>query len=289
MRIEELEYLDPETLDEACDHLDRLGGKARVLAGGTDVLADLKQGNLTAQYLISLSRIAELHKIASRKGSLWIGPMVTPNELADSAKVRKVCPALADAGASMAGVQIRNLASLGGNLCSAVPSADLPPSLMTVEAELLLASKAGQRQVPIREFFLAPRKTALRKDEILAGIMIPALPPGTGSAYEKYQLRAASALAVLGCAARLTVHKGKITKALVCVGAAAPIPLLIEKAGAFLKGKAPSKKNFDQAGLLAEKGVKPITDHRGSETFRRDLARVLTTRSLERAFERIQS
>ncbi|MFC1679117.1 FAD binding domain-containing protein [Elusimicrobiota bacterium] len=287
MRIEELEYHTPESLREACGLLDSLGSDARILAGGTDVLADLKQQLLKAGHLVALSGIPELKKIASKNGALWIGPLATPNMLADSAVVRKLFPALAEAGASMAGTQIRNLGTIGGNLCSAVPSADLPPSLLTVDAELTLARPDGERRLSIREFFLGPRRTAMRPGEILSGISVPALPQGTGTAYEKFQLRGASALAVVGAAARLTVEGGKIAKAVIAVGAAAPTPLIIESAGDFLEGKEPEESNFFRAGDLAAKGVRPISDIRGSAEYRRSLARTLTVRALRRCLERI--
>lgn len=287
MRIRDLEYHSPDSLADACRMLHSLGPEAKVIAGGTDLLADLKQGLLKADHLISLAGIQELKKIEFKNGGLWIGSLVTLNELAGSNLVRKMLPGLSEAGASMAGRQIRNLGTIGGNICSAVPSADIPPSLFTVEAELFLTAHDAKRMLPIARFFLGPRKTAIRQGEILTGIFIPALPQNTGTAYEKFQVRDACALAVVGAAARLSVKDSKIVKALVVLGAVAPAPLFIESAGEFLEGKKPLERNFSRAGELAWEGVKPITDVRGSEEYRRDLSRVLTERALKKAFERI--
>lgn len=287
MRIENLEYHSPSSLKEACGLLDTLGSNARILAGGTDVLADLKQGTLTADHLVSLANIKELKVIKAEKTSLWIGALVTPNELANSSQVKELFTGLSDAGASMAGMQIRNLATIGGNLSSAVPSADLPPSLLTVQAELELVSAKGKRIVPIKNFFKGPRETDLKPGEILSGIRIPSLPEGTGTAYEKFQLRDASALAVVGVAARLTVKDNKILIAHIAVGAAAPTPLLIEEACTLLQGKEPSEEIFSKAGELVHQNVQPISDLRGSEEYRRDLAGVLTKRALNKANSRI--
>lgn len=289
MRIEDLEFHSPSSLAEASVLLNALGGDARVIAGGTDVLADLKQGLISAANLVSLGKIDELKTIEMKNDGLWIGALVTPNQIADSEVLHEIFPGLSDAGASMAGMQIRNLATIGGNICSAVPSADLPPSLLTVEAEALLASHDMERSVSLSEFFVGPRKTVIRSSEILAAIHVPLLPEGTGTAYKKFQLRGASALAVVGAAARITLKGNKIDKALVAIGASAPTPILIDEAADFLAGKEPSEENFRKAGALAEKGVKPITDLRGSDGYRRDLAKVLTVRALQSAFQRIKT
>jgi carbon-monoxide dehydrogenase medium subunit len=289
MRIEELEFHAPASLAEVSVLLKELGGDAKVMAGGTDVLADLKQGLITTRHLVSLCHVEELKRIQLKKDGLWIGALVTPNQVAEDELINRMLTGLADAGASMAGMQIRNLATLGGNLCSAVPSADLPPSLLTADAELLLAVHDGERRIPLKSFFLAPRKTAIRDGEVLAAVFVPTLPPATGTAYRKFQLRGASALAVVGVAARLTLVKGTIENARIAISASAPTPLLVEEAGAFLEGKEPLEEHFIQAGALARKGVSPITDLRGSDEYRRDLAGVLTVRALKTALGRIPS
>ncbi|MBI4803417.1 MAG: xanthine dehydrogenase family protein subunit M [Elusimicrobia bacterium] len=309
MRIKELEYHSPSSLIQACRLLKSGGSGAKILAGGTDILPDLKKGRISAASLISLARLNELKKIegeaerhnsGSRQSSarfhpstlyplpstLLLGPLVTPNMLAGSELVRRIFPGLSEAAGSMAANQIRNLATIGGNLCSAVPSADLPPVLLTVEAELFLTSHAGERRLPLRDFFLGPRRTAIRRTEILTGILIPKLPRGTGTAYERFQARDASALAIAASAARLTVKGGKIVKALVAIGACAPTPLLIEAVGGLLTGKEPSEQNFARAGELAAQCVKPIIDIRGCEQYRREICRVLTIRALKRAFQK---
>ncbi|MBI4350241.1 MAG: xanthine dehydrogenase family protein subunit M [Elusimicrobia bacterium] len=299
MHIKELDYLSPATLAEACGLLHSGGPGAKVFAGGTDILPDLKRGRVNAASLISLAGLDGLKKIEKRNSTqphpstlyplpstLFLGPLVTPDALDRSALVREIFPGLSEAAASMAANQVRGLATLGGNLCSAVPSADLPPSLLTAEAELVLTARDGERRLALKDFFLGPRKTALRLEEILTGILIPELPRGTGTAYDKFQARDASALAIVGAAARLTVKDNKIVKALVAIGACAPTPLLIAAAGEFLAGKEPSGQNFARAGELAAQAIKPISDLRGSAQYRREICRVLTIRVLKRAFER---
>lgn len=286
MYIKDLEYHTPVSLAEACSLLSSGGPGAKVFAGGTDILPDLKRNRINAGSLISLAGLEELKKIEKRGAALWIGPLVSPDTLDRSALVRKIFSGLAEAAASIAANQVRGMATIGGNLCSAVPSADLPPSLLTAEAKLVLTSGAGERRLALKDFFIGPRKTALRPAEILTGILIPELSGGTGTAYDKFQARDASALAIVGAAARLTVKDNKIVKALVAIGACAPTPLLIAAAGEFLAGKEPTEQNFARAGELAAQGIKPISDIRGSEQYRRDICRVLTIRVLRRALER---
>jgi carbon-monoxide dehydrogenase medium subunit len=290
MRIEDLEYHAPKTLAQANELLSSLGRDARVIAGGTDVLADLKQGLITTGSLVSLASIQELKAIKFDDHGLWIGAMVTPNQLAASEEIQAGLQALAEAGASMAGTQIRNLATLGGNCCSAVPSADLPPSLVAAGAEFILTSYGGERRVPADQFFVGPRKTQLKPGEIMSAVYLPRFPADTGTTYIKFQLRGASALAVVGVAARLTIEPAqpdKIATARIAIGAAAPKPILVEQASRFLEGKAPTDAHFEEAGALAADEVKPITDLRGSEQYRRSLSRVLTVRVLKRALERL--
>lgn len=289
MRIEDLEFHSPETLEEALNLAGSLGPDAKIIAGGTDLLADLKQDLLVAKHLISLNGIEDLKTIEARNDGIWIGAATCPNRLAESEVLHSSFPGLSDAAASMAGVQIRNLGTIGGNICSAVPSADLPPSLLTVDAELHLASNGHKRVLPLKEFFSGPRTTVIKDSEILEGILVPKLPENTGTAYFKFQLREASALAVTGAAARLTLKDNRIEKACVAISAAAPTPLIVQEAGEFLQGKDPSQENFEKAGDMAYEGVKPITDLRGSAEYRRELAKVLTVRALKKSLERIQS
>ncbi len=286
MRLEDFQYHAPGPLSEATHLLSVLEGTARVVAGGTDLLADMKQGRLGAAHVVSIAEVAELSGIEDGDDALRIGALETPNRIAASASVKRRITGLADAAGVMAGYQVRNLATIGGNIASAVPSGDLPPALLTAHAVLELVSDRGTRTVPLAEFFLGPRKTDLAPDELLSAIIVPHLPEGSGVAYEKFQLRDASALAVVGVAARLTLTDGVITTARVAVGAAAPVPLLIPEVAELLEGRQPGEAVFAEAGAAAAAGVKPISDLRGSAEYRRDLTRVLTVRAIFRAEER---
>ena len=186
----------------------------------------------------------------------------------------------------MASVQIRNLATVGGNIASAVPSADLPPTLIAADASVELKCAKSSREIRLYEFFTGPRETVCRSGELLAAVLVPLLPPNSGISYQKYALREANALAVASVASRLTLRKEKIEKAVIVLGAVAPIPLLASESSACLQGKIPSQDIFEKAADMASREGKPISDIRGSAWYRKELVRTLTRRSLFEALAR---
>jgi carbon-monoxide dehydrogenase medium subunit len=287
MILPEFDYHRPETVDEACALLAELGSVARVIAGGTDLLVDLKREFAKADHLVTLRGIPELTSIEKDAGgTLKLGPMVTPNEVGHSQLVRESHLPLSEAALTMAAYQIRNRATIGGNLVSGVPSADMPPMLIALGSRLELASPAGRREIPLEEFFKGPRETQLGDSEILTKIIVPPPPEGSGAFYIKHSLRDASALAVVGVAACVEVDGGVCTKARIVLGAVAPTPLLAEKASTSLAGNRPGGKLIEEVAEAAAGEARPISDLRGSAEYRRELVRVLTVRSLKAAFER---
>ncbi len=274
----------PRNLAEAINLLGELKG-SRILAGGTDLLVDLKQGSVQAENLISLQFVRELKGVKEEEGRIRIGAMVTPHEIQSNALIRKHLPALAGAARTMASPQIRSMATVGGNIASAVPSADLPPSLIAADATIILDC-GTPREVRLAEFFAGPRETVCGPGEVLVSIMIPLPPPCTGISYQKMTLREANSLAVAGVASRLTLENNKIKKAAVVLGAVAPTPLLAAVASEFLIGRVPSESLFRLAALRAKEEGKPISDIRGSAWYRKELVQVLTRRTLGQALER---
>lgn len=215
--------------------------------------------------------------------------MVAPREIAADSLINRHNPALAQAAGGMASSHIRSMATMGGNIVSAVPSADLPPSLMAAEASVRLVSQAGIREVSLGNFFTGPRSTVCGKGEILTAAMFPPPPPGTGISWEKFSLRESNALAVASVAARLTLRKGTIIRAAVILGAVAPTPLAAAKTAEFLSGQKPSADLFAQAASLAGEECRPISDIRGSAWFRKEIVQVLTRRALAGALARAQA
>ncbi|MQY57840.1 xanthine dehydrogenase family protein subunit M [bacterium] len=285
MILSEIRVHSPRTISEAIKLLSDLKD-ARIMAGGTDLLVDIKQGLVKAREVISLQNIEELKGIEKKGERIRIGAATSPKEILSSTLIVKHFPALADAAGSMASPQVRTLATIGGNITSAVPSADLPPTLIAADASVELHCARSSREMPLSEFFTGPRETVCRAGELLTSVFLPLPPPNTGISYQRFTLREANALAVASVASRLTLKSGKIEKAAVVLGAVAPTPVLAQKTSEFLQTKAPSPKIFEEASAIASKEGKPISDIRGSAWYRKELVRTLTRRSLSGAFER---
>ncbi len=286
MSLSDIRLHKPQSIAEAVKLLGELEG-ARLLAGGTDLLVDIKQGLIQVKSLISLQGIEELKGIEEDGGRIRVGALVTPQQILSSSLILQHIPALADAARSMASTQIRSLATISGNIASAVPSADLPPILIASDATVILDCGIS-RQLPLSRFFTGPRETVCGAGEIMTSVVIPYPPPHTGFSYQKFAPREANALAVVGVASRITLKGTKIEKAAIVLGAVAPTPVLAAKASDLLHGKEPSAGLFDKAAALAKEEGKPISDIRGSAWYRKELIQSLTRRALDEALARAQ-
>jgi aerobic carbon-monoxide dehydrogenase medium subunit len=285
--LTDIEFHEANTLKEASEWMGQYAPNARLMAGGTDVLVDLKTGRYSTSHVVSLNRIAALRGLTTTNGSLRIGALTTPNQLWASTVIWERFPAIVDAVRDMAVPQIRNMATVGGNIAGAVPSGDMPPILIVLNASVILWSRSGEREVPLRDFFVGPRQTLRRDDEILTEIRVPYPPPRFGAAYTPFALREANGCAVAAVAASLQLdEKGIIRNARVCMGAVAPLPKLALKAGAVLVGKAADKAAFRQAAEAAQEISQPISDIRSSADYRRELIGILTRRALDTARQR---
>jgi len=287
--IPSVEWHEATSLEEASVLMSRYAPHARFLAGGTDLLVDLKSGRLITKHVISLNRIAPLRGISVDEIGLRIGALTTPNELAASPDVRAHFAPLLDAACEMAAPQVRNMATVGGNIASAIPSADLPPILMAMRASVVLWSPRGERVLPLESFFVGPRRSARRAEETLTSVLVPHASAGEGAAYLRFALRAANACAVAGVAAGLRLEPdGTIGDARIALGAVAPTPRLVEAARTVLVGRRPDRAVFEEAARAAMAAADPISDIRGSAEFRREIVGVLTRRVLHKAWERAE-
>ena len=289
MHVPEVQLHETTTLDEVASLLGRFAPDARLLAGGTDLLVDLKTGRAHCEHVISLRRIGALRGVSETADGLRIGALTTITELGRAPAVRWRFSPLLDATSVMATEQIRNAATVGGNLAAAVPCADLPPILTAMNASALLWSPRGERAVALQSFFLGPRQTALAGDEVLLAVTVPVPPTGFGAAYARFQLRDGNAIAVAGVAASLLLAAdGRVSDARVVLGAVAPVPKLVTLAGAALVGRPPEESAFARAAEEAAAAAEPISDVRGSAEYRRQLVGVLTRRALANAHQRAQ-
>lgn len=287
MILPKFHYLRPKSLDEVLALLSRGEKGARLLAGGTDILVKMKQGLINPDCLISLRDIPELNFIRYDKmRGLRIGSMTSLTTIMESLLIKRYAPALCEAMRSMSSVQIRNLATIGGNLCNASPANDSAPILIAMGARVRIVGAKGKRTAPLEDFFTGPGATVLKPDEVLTEIHIPNQPPETGGAYLKYGLRKASAIAVVGAAAVVTLEDGRCKDVRVALGAVAPTPIRARRAEAVLRGEGLEEELINRVAELSAEEARPITDVRGAEWYRRELVRVLIKRAIRRAAER---
>ena len=275
------------SLEQASEMMTRFGAEARLLAGGTDLLVDVRKGRLRPGHLVSLNRLDELKGVTAAAGGLRIGALTTVTQLIESPLVRSRAPAILDAALKMAGPQIRNMATVGGNLCNAFRCADLPPILLALNAVVALWSRAGRRTMPLAGFFLGPQQTERRSDEVLTEVFVPDPPAHFGAAFARFSLRESNAIAVAGVAAALSfAADGTVGAARIALSAAAPTPLLVPEAAATLIGHALDDDHLGQAAAAAMAACHAVTDIRGQADFRQALVGSLTRTALGRAAER---
>ena len=264
------------------------GPSSTILAGGTDLLVDLKFATQVPRVLIDISRAQDLKQIAIADQGLSIGALVTHAEIMRSPLIRDLLPVLADAAHTIGAVQTRNLGTLGGNLVTGVPSMDSGPALYALEALVTVAGAAGHRQLPLAEFFSGPRKTVLKPGELLAEIVIPKRNLGKPADFQKFGLRKGQALALVNVAASLWVDWGKhaFIAPRIALGAVAPTVMRAPEAEAFLEACAITPEAMAEAGRIAAAEAKPIGDFRAAAQYRRDLVAILTRRALVNAYAR---
>lgn len=285
-RLPKFDYLMPRTLEEAAFLLSQHNGEARVIAGGSDLLIKMKRREETPQYLVGLKNIPGLDYVDYDEAQgLRFGPSVTIHAIETSPLVRDRFPILAQAASTIGSAQIRNLGTMVGNLCSAVPSADMAPGLIVLGANLKIASIKGERTVAVEDFFTGPLQTVLASDELVVEVQVPNPPPHSGTVYIKHTLRAAMELAIVGVATLITLDKGICSKVKIALGAVAPTPIRVTKAESVLMGKPFSAELVKQAAETASEEARPISDVRASAGYRREMVRVITQRALNQARE----
>ncbi len=287
MHLPELEYLEPASVGEACALLAEDPDGSVVFAGGTDLLVNLKEGLVAYRRLVSLHRIGELARVEwSEHSGLVIGAMATVNQVASDATVQRRYPGIVDAALSLAAEQVRNLATVGGNLCSAVPSADMAPILVALGGRVRVVSPTGERTIPLAGFFTGPRKTVLRPADVVVAVEVPPTTGATGDASLRHGGRESLSLPQAIAAAVVEMDGDVCRRATIALGAVAPTPIVAARAGAHLEGKRLTSEAVDEAGELASAAARPIDDLRAGKAYRLELVRVLTRRALVCAAER---
>ncbi len=279
------EFVAARNAQHAVALLAEHGPSARLIAGGTDLLADLKFAPETPRIVVDISRAPDLKDIKLREDGLAIGALVTHTEIMRSPIIKELFPALVDAAHTIGAVQTRNLGTLGGNLVTAVPSLDSGPALIALEAQVVLLGPAGGRRLPLADFFTGPRKTVLKPGELLIEILIPKKNLGKPTSFQKFGLRKGQALALVNVAASVWLkgEKPRFVEPRIALGAVAPTVIRAQQAEAYLEGRAATPEAMVEAGRIAAGEAKPISDFRASAEYRRELIAVLTRRALENA------
>ncbi len=283
-------YLAPKTMDEAISLHQSYGDRAKYIAGGTDVLVKIKEGKLAPDYLISLKNIIDQKRpyLNHETGELFIGAFLTHRAIEKSSVVQLNYPILHDAVKNIGSVQIRNVATIGGNLVNAVPSADGAIPLIALDGKAHIYGTKGHRSVDLRRFFMGPGQCDLERGEILLEIVIPPLRPRSGGAYIKHGRREAMELPMLGVGVLLSLEEDMTTcaRARICLGVAAPTPLRCLEAEKYLVGKTIDENSLAEAGRIAGEESRVRDSIRGLAWYRREMVGVLVKRMGLKALER---
>jgi carbon-monoxide dehydrogenase medium subunit len=277
------DYAAPTTLADALAQLER-NPRAYLLAGGTDLLVQLRSGRKQTDLVIDIKRVPELNEISfDASAGLTLGAAACCAEIYENAAIKKYYPALADVASIIGGTQIQGRASIGGNLCNAAPSADTVPLLIAFAARCRIASAKGEREIAVEDFCTAPGKNVLEPGEMLVSLKLPAPRKSSGAHYLRFIPRNEMDIAVAGAGVSVVLNTGTFQEARVALASVAPTPLFVKPSGDALTGKPVNAESIEAAAELAKAAAVPISDMRGTTDYRRHLCAVLTRRALEAA------
>ncbi len=285
-----MQYTSPETFDEAVNLLTRANGSARLLAGGTDLLVQLRADLIEPDVVIDLKRLPGMQQIEVRDDGTTIGAAVTCAELSEHEALVGAWPGVVEAAALIGSTQIQGRATLGGNLCNGSPAADSVPALIAASAHVVILGSDGRREVPVQDVMSGPGRTILGPDEIITSFVLPARQPRSGSAYLRFIPRTEMDIAVAGTGVQLVVDEAGIcVDARVGLGAVAERPILATEAAETLIGTSVSESDLEDFARCVGETCRPIDDKRGTREFRIEVAGVLARRTARIALERAKS
>jgi carbon-monoxide dehydrogenase medium subunit len=285
-----MRYEAPETVERAATLLAGETGEARILAGGTDLLVQMRSDVVDPALIVDIKRIAETRAISEDKGGWRIGAAVSGAELKEHPRLKRIWPGVVEAANLIGSTQIQGRATLGGNLCNGSPAADSVPALIAAGALATLAGPQGRRDLPVEDVMLGPRKLALKKGEFVVSFLLPPRPPRSSDAYLRFIPRTEMDIAVVGAGVSLTVDgAGTITAARVSLGAVAPRVLLVPEAAAAIVGSRLDRPAQDRLEAAARAACSPIDDKRGTTEFRLQVAGVLARRAALIALDRART
>lgn len=277
------DYHEPVTAVEVCQCLKELGEEAAVIAGGTDLIIQMKQGRRAPKHLVNIANITELSEVKSETDGIRIGATALLSAVVDNPDINKDIPMIAKAAYTVGSTQIRNLATIGGNICNAAPSADMSPALVALDSVLAIAGPNSKRELPITDFFKGPGSVALEHDELLTSIFVPKPRAGTRMIYLKHGPRLAMDCSVAGVSLALCVdpQTGICDNVRLVLGAVAPTPVRARQAEQMITGRRADEIDFRAVGAAAASEASPISDVRSSAEYRLEMVSVLTVKALE--------
>jgi xanthine dehydrogenase FAD-binding subunit len=286
--LQDFIYACPKTIEQAVAFM--RAGDARALAGGTDLVPQLREGRRRAGTIVDLKRIPELTAVSPMpEGGVSIGAAANATVVSRHAAVLHGYPAIAESARLIGGVQIQNRASLGGNICNAAPSADVVPALVCHEACAVIEGGRGRHRLPVEQLFKGPGRTALEAGEILVSILLPPTQTLSATKYLRFTPRREMDIAIAGAGTSIKLAgNGTIAWTRIALASVAPTPIRAPSAEQCLTGERPTPSLFKEAGQLAANDARPISDTRGSGDYRRSLIAILTARALADCFRQLQ-
>ena len=289
MRVHWDIYETPQTVEEALDRLAEYREEAAIIAGGTDLIVDLDQNDGFHQTLIDVSHISGLGQINTMGDEVSIGANVTLSDILHAPAIRDLCPYLVGAIETIGSVQIRNIATLVGNIANASPAADGVLPLLALDSYLVLKSHRGERQVPLRTFFTGPGQTVSKPDELITEVRFEKPGSNSAGAFEKIGFRHAMAIAIVNAAAFVALEEGRVVEARIALGSVAPTPVLASDAEQFLLRTSLQERDVKRASELVQRACSPIDDVRSGAEYRKKMVKTLTFRVLTRIREQFDS
>lgn len=281
------DYVSPHSVREAVDLLAEAGENGRAMAGGTDLIVQMRVGRRQPQLVVDLKNIPALNELTyDPEDGLTIGAAVPCYRIYNNHAVQHAYPGLIDSATIIGGTQIQGRATLGGNLCNAAPSGDSIPAMIVLGGVAQIAGPKGTRELPIEDFCTGPGRNALAAGEILTGLHFPAPAKNSGARYIRFIPRNEMDIAVAGAGVSVVLDNGNIKSARVSLASVAPTPLFVKAAGDAVAGKPANEATIELAAEAARQAAKPITDMRGTAEYRKHLCGVLTRRAMTTAIER---
>ena len=281
-----IKYAVPTSVEDAIAILDEHGANARMLAGGTDLIVQVRENQLDTEVFVDAKHIGELMELGANGAGTTLGAAVPCYQIYNDANFVALYPGIADATRIIGSTGIQGRASVGGNLCNSGPAADTIPALIVYGASCDIAGPGGRRSVPVEDFCTGPGTNVLEPNELLVSLSLPEPPASSGAHYLRFIPRNEMDIAVVGAGAQITLDGDTITAARIALGAVAPTPLFVGEAGAALIGKDANEDAFEEAAQLAREAARPINDMRGTIEHRKQLSYVLTKRALRGALRR---